>query len=294
MSVRDAPHWLAEFQARFGSVLRTPLDRRTGTLRATPERYDAGASRGALAGPSLRAAERLAVYNRQYWFRLLTAMQSDFPLCSRLLGLWLWNDFSARFLLAHPPQHRDIQRVSRDFNQALESMLTQDRIAREPLAEALPRRALLQAARIDTAFRDVFMAPESPPFQLTPEHAQGLATSRLRVSPCWTIVQENWPLLQLRHELAGDHRETAITLPDAWPVTRSWALLRTPAGVARKPLEVEQARLLAALRVSDVRTALAQVEAACPRADRDTLPQRTQQWLAESVALGFFCGIGAD
>ena len=37
---RAAPAWLADFQARFGDVVRTPLDRATGTLTATPERYD--------------------------------------------------------------------------------------------------------------------------------------------------------------------------------------------------------------------------------------------------------------
>jgi hypothetical protein len=294
MSARGAPEWLADFQARFGAVLRTPLDRSTGTLRARPDRYDARALAAALDGPSLLAGERLAVYNRQYWFRLLTVMQNDFPLCSRLLGLWLWNDYSARFLAAHPPQHHDIHRVSRGFNQALEAMLTRDSIARGPRLVALPRRALMQAARIDMAFRDVFMAPDSPPFQLTPEQARELAVSRLRPSPCWAIVEEDWPLLQLRHELAGDESETAIALPAAWPATRSWALLRTPSGVARMPLEVEQARLLGALCLDDVATALARVEVACPQTERDTLPQRTQQWLAESVSLGFFCGIAND
>ena len=41
MSSKPAPAWLAELQAHFGAALRTPLDRSTGTLRATPERYDA-------------------------------------------------------------------------------------------------------------------------------------------------------------------------------------------------------------------------------------------------------------
>ena len=68
---RAAPPWLEDFQARFGDVLRTPLARETGTLSATPDRYDSETVAETLEGAGMTSAERLAVYNRQYWFRLL-------------------------------------------------------------------------------------------------------------------------------------------------------------------------------------------------------------------------------
>lgn len=94
---RDVPEWLAELQARFGSVLRTPLDRSTGTLSATPETYDP------ILVAQVSDPRGLAIYNRQVWFRLFEVLQSAFPLTARLLGLWQFNFYASRFLEGNPP-----------------------------------------------------------------------------------------------------------------------------------------------------------------------------------------------
>ena len=41
MSWPASPAWLLELQARFGAMLRTPLDRSSGELRAETAAYDA-------------------------------------------------------------------------------------------------------------------------------------------------------------------------------------------------------------------------------------------------------------
>ena len=88
MTARSAPDWLVELQGRFGAVIRTPLDRSSGALRATVSANAPAALDDSLDGPRRPAAERLAVYNRQYWFRLFGVMQTAFPLTARLLGHW--------------------------------------------------------------------------------------------------------------------------------------------------------------------------------------------------------------
>ena len=57
-------------------MLRTPLSRSTGTLRAETSAYPEALLAQAKPGRQLSQAERLAVYNRQYWFRLFTLLQS--------------------------------------------------------------------------------------------------------------------------------------------------------------------------------------------------------------------------
>ena len=56
-----APARLGEFQASFGAMVRTPLERATGTRRATPDAYPATIEAAALSGHTLGAPERLAV-----------------------------------------------------------------------------------------------------------------------------------------------------------------------------------------------------------------------------------------
>jgi hypothetical protein len=218
-------------------------------------------------------------------------MQHDFPLSSRLLGLWLWNDYAARFLSAHPPRSFDIHGVSEGFERFLERAAGSRPISRGPHVAALPVHALQQAVQIDVAYRRVFVAPTPPPFVLTPEAVEGLATKRLRLSPACELVHEDWPLLELRDSSRGRQDETPLVLPAPLPSPRVWALVRTPSGLARVPLEAVHARLLHALRELTVGEVLALIESECPPAERATLPERTQGWLAQSVNLGIFCGV---
>src|SRR5262249_13076605 len=109
--MREAPHWLADLQARFGSVLRTPLDRSTGRLRASEESYPGAAVADVVDGRGL------AVYNRQYWFRLLNALSTAYPITAALLGHWKFNDYAARFLSEHPPRSWDLDRAADGFHE---------------------------------------------------------------------------------------------------------------------------------------------------------------------------------
>jgi Putative DNA-binding domain len=100
MSWPSSPGWLLELQASFGDMLRTPLDRSTGSLRANDAAYPAPLMRAARPARDQSGGERLAAYNRQYWFRLFTVLQRAFPLTSRLIGFWHFNEYATEFYRA--------------------------------------------------------------------------------------------------------------------------------------------------------------------------------------------------
>jgi hypothetical protein len=279
--VSDAPAWLAELQRSFGAVLRTPLDRSTGTLRATPSLYDRGALDEALDGPRAPAAERLAVYNRQYWFRLFGVMQTAYPLTSRLLGHWRFNEHSAAFLLAHPPRHWDIDRAPDGLDDFLAATLPDDE----------RRDALVEAARIDAAWRALFRAPALPPFAPSAADAARLLDARLLPSPAVALVSERWPLIELKRALASDRGESAVPLPPPLPAARWWALVRESAGIRHVALEAREGELLALLRERPVREALAALEARCGDDERAALPADARRWLARGVERGQWSGL---
>lgn len=287
-----APAWLEDFQARVGAVIRTPLDRSTGTLRATPAEYDPLV--GARDAHNATARDRLAVYNRQYWFRLFGVLQSAFPLTARLLGHWTFNDYAARFLLAHPPRSWDVDHAPDGFETWLADALEHPGATVDRTSVVVAREALIEAANLDAAWREVFRAPETMPYRPSAEDAARLADARLLPSPVMLLVEEHWPLFELRRSILDDPSETPLPLPSRLERARWSALVRHPGGIARVPLESREAELLVLLRSHSVREALGRLEDACGTQERAELPARARGWLARSVQLDFWGGIAFD
>ncbi|MFV8749652.1 putative DNA-binding domain-containing protein [Nannocystaceae bacterium ST9] len=285
---------LEAFQRRFGDVLRTPLRGDSGTLRAAIDEYDRAALSEVLPGPSLSAGERLAVYNRQYWFRLFTLVHGEFRLTTALVGPWLINQWASRFFIETPPRDHDLGEALAGFDRFLHTHLPASPSlgANRP---SLPRAALLEAASIDQSFRVLLSAPALPEFRLAPTDLARLATARLVASPAALLVDEHWPLVDLRRRLVEGPSpvigEQPVALPEPLASMRTWALINRPHGLRVVPLAPLQAALLRRLAEHPVAEALALVERECPPADRPALIRDTQIWLTQGVKLGLWSGL---
>lgn len=292
MSQRGAPPWLAAFQRDFGAMLRTPLDRGTGTLAARPERYDAAVVEAALAGPAVSGLDRLATYNRQYWFRLFTVLQAEYPLVTALVGAWTFNDLATQFLLLHPPTTRDLGDVAVGFPAHLDAALPPRGVRLVPSSRWVPRAAVTEAAMIDASFREVFVVPPQPALRLSEAEAEGLADARLDPSPATAVIEEHWPLVELRRAVRGRTDEAPCELPAPHPDgARRWLLCRIPGGERIIPLASTHARLLELLRAHPVGRALAVLEAENPDIAAVDLASDVQRWLAQGMALGLWRGL---
>lgn len=281
--------WLADFQRSFGAALCTPLANTGGTLHVDHARYPSAACARVIARPELSAAARLGVYNRQYWLRLLNTLQRALPLTSRLFGLWSFNQRAMQFLSEHPPRTQDLESACDGFDRYLETALTRESVPCPEREAVVPRAALLEAATIDLAFKRVFLAPPQPAFQLSGE--EDLTRVGLQPSAAFACVAEHWPLVRVRTGLLGPEAPHVVALPERLPAAQRWALFRTERGVGQLALEPEHARLLELLSAHTVADALARLESERDAADRETLPERVQRWLAQSVRLGFFRGM---
>ncbi len=289
MTARVAPPWLSELQAAFGALLQRPLDRSTGTLRARTEDYRHGLVALVKPGSGLDAGGRLAVYHRQYWFRLLTALQDDFPLLARLLGFWEFNGWAARYLVEAPPGGSNLQRAGDAFPAFLQAVTGPGWVGGAG-GDQIPRAALLEAAAIDGAWRAVLAAPAEPPLEPAGIEASSWPSLRLRPRACFAVVEEHWPLCELRRRLAGLPVERAAPLPPRHGSARWFLVGCTGASVLERELGPLQARLLRLLGELPVGQALARLEAGCDEAARRDLPGLVERWLAEAVGLGYFAG----
>lgn len=285
MKRQDTLRWLAQFQADFGHTLRMPLDRSEGKLRAVKEQFPASLVGALCDGPRSDARERMAVYNRQYWFRLLGVLQNEYPLTARLLGMWHFNGYAARFLEAQPPRHYDVQSVADGFAQFLELRLED--------AKTTPadRAILLEAVRIDSAYRDILRAPESARFSLNAAQAAALPRAQLSASPSWRVVSESCALFMLRKTLEDDSSDSAVQRPQPHAELQHWLLHALPTGLSAQPIHALHAALLTQLCARSVQDALAHVEQSASPTQRDLLVQNAQRWLAESVHNNFWSAV---
>ncbi|MGH7285817.1 MAG: HvfC/BufC family peptide modification chaperone [Polyangiaceae bacterium] len=282
-SAKTAPAWLADFQRRFGDAITTLLDRSTGTLAATPNAYDDALVKMTTDGPTATRSERLAIYNRQYWFRLFTAFHEAYPLTTRLFGAWEMNAHAARFLVANPPGHWDLGRAADGFDSFLEKELAAE--------DDITRRTLVEAARIDRAWQKVFLAPPVPAFRPSEANALRLLDSKLLRSPAVAIVREHAPLMDLRRRVMREPGETRIEMPALLEAPRFWALVRRDEGTLQLRLDRREAELFDHLETHTVRDALAMLEASSTDEERSALPDKTRAWLARSVENDFWIGL---
>ncbi len=269
---RSAPAWLAEFQSRFGSVLRSPLGRASGTLTAMPETYDARITEET-------SADRLAVYNRQYWFRLFDVLHGAFPLTARLFGYWEFNEHAAQFLLANPPRGWDLDDATEGFDAFFIAA-----IASEP---ADRKSALIESTKIDAAWHRVLRAPLVSPFRPSADDAAHLLGAHLTPSPAVAFVEEHFALLELRKKVLGDP-DRPVVFPVALAHPRAWAIVRTDEGVLQIALEAREMRLFMLLREFTVSDSLARLERECSAEERAALPTKARAWLARSVEKQFW------
>lgn len=280
MSSDETRHWLSHFQKEFTQVLRTPLDLSSGTMRADIKKYPYKLCQQVTSDIPNAANHGLSVYNRQYWFRLFGAMQSEFPLVSRLLGYWRFNGLVMRFLGEHSPQEVELHRIGRGFCAWLAKEL--------PAKSAIPKMALTQAAQIDEEWSRIFLAPEQPRWHPTPDDATHLMQLKLTPTAALTVVEQQWPLLALRSQLSTSPGEGVIPLPSILAQLEHWALLRTDEGIGELLLAPRQARLYHLMSIHTLGEALAALEQECSDVAPEQLQHEIASWTQLSVELGFW------
>ncbi len=280
-----APDWLSELQALFSSALRLPLTRHTGKLEADLSRYAPALLATLQPGPTLSAAEQMAVYNRQYFARLFSVLHGAFPLSSRILGFWQLNGVASEYLEKHPPVDVEIDRIADGFPLFASEWLSTTELSGERSL------AFREALSLDASWRAVFGAPAVAPFRPTAADLERLPSCRLERSPAFAVVQQSFPLLALRARALSETAEGAFELPAPFAAPEHWALARTPQGMAQHRLEPLEARLLELVTTHTLGAALASLESEVSDSDQRDLPPKTREWLAKAMQAGAFRGI---
>ncbi len=237
--------------------------------------------------------DRLEIYNRQYWYRVLGALAEDFPALRALVGERRFEALSIAYLTEHP---------SRSFTLRNLGSKLPEWLAAHPEHSGRRHRLAADLVRIEWACVEAFDAPEREP--LTQRQIAALqGESRLALQPCPQMVTLDYPADDLVLELhqrekrqtseAGVRHEEESTAQAPVPRLRprpTWlAVHRVDLSVYYRRIEREEFQTLIALR--DGRALGDAIEAgfAGSRIPQRQRPERVQQWFGYWAELGWIC-----
>jgi hypothetical protein len=268
---------LANTQTLFWRLISAP-DGVDAALAALPDRGRAlpgGVEAWVRGDERLAAAERLEVYARMYFFRLLDCLAGDFPSVHAVMGHESFHVLARDYLEHHPSTSRSVRSLGRFFAQFLDAHALG---AQHPFVADL--------ARFEWALLEAFDARDAAP----------LAPERLKSVPI-----EHWPGLRL--ELTPSLRivEACAPVQEVWAAVTGGqpppkvASQRTVIRVWREELRVFHRVIgdveLAALRAIEQETDFA---AACEAAgalvgEHDApleVARLLERWLGDQLLVG--------
>lgn len=148
----SVPSRLKKTQQWFASIITRAIDEdsRMNPIAPSGQPMEQESAVYIAPSPTLKPAERIQIYNQQYWWRLLSTLHESFPLVTRLFGYHDFNQLIAvPYLLKYPPNHWSLNCLG-------------DRLPRWVDEEYKNQDKLLisHAASIDWALGDSFVAPD--------------------------------------------------------------------------------------------------------------------------------------
>ncbi len=187
------PMSLAQLQRAMAAAIVQPLAAGYAMRATAPDGRPMKDVAASLIAPNSRltAFERLEIYNRQYWFRVLDALAEDFPALRAIAGGRRFEALAVAYLTAHP---------SRSFTLRNLGARLPEWLAAHPEAAGPRCRLAVDVARIEWAFVEAFDAAQRAP--LDAEEIAALdGDSRLALQPHVQLLALNYPADDLVVEL---------------------------------------------------------------------------------------------
>lgn len=149
------PSVLKREQIWFGSIISRPIDEdsKMNPISPSGNPMEVEASQHIAPSPTMRPAQRIQIYNQQYWWRLLNTLHEIFPLVTRLFGYYDFNRLiGIPYLSKYQPRHWSLS-------------LLGDRLVKwvEEEYKAHDHGLILDAVKVDLAFGDSFIAGQYSP-----------------------------------------------------------------------------------------------------------------------------------
>ena len=288
---------LRQLQRTMARAVMQPLTASERMQRRAPDggpmkRY---ASRFIKPNDRLTSFERLEIYNRQYWFRVLSALMEDFPGLRAVLGERRFDAMAKAYLIANPSRSFTL----RDLGSRMESWL------RKNSKWAGKNQALaLDIARLEWADIEAFDGKAEA--ALRPEDISSAdgANLKLTLQPYVRLMSFRYPVDDLLLEVRKEDEDTDFAsntfterrkrkrvraVAKLKPAQIFLAVHRIDYSVYFRRLDQEEYSILTALQRGS--TLGAAIDAAFRKSAvaPDQRPVQVQTWFQTWAALGWFC-----
>ena len=286
---------LQELQREMASAVMRPLTRDDGMQSKTADGRSTTAVAESFIAPNSRltAFERLEIYNRQYWYRVLGSLAEDFPALRAVVGARRFEAISVAYLAAHPSRSFTLRNLGSHLPAWLQ---------KHPEQAGRRHRLALDVARIEWAFVESFDSAQREPLTLG-QIAVLDGDSRLALQPHLQLIALRFPVDDLVLDLhqrqkrqaseagvnRGETAEVPIELPRLRPRPIWLAAHRLDLSVFYRRLEREEFQMLSAIRQGG---SLARAIAAGftgSRIPAKRQAQKVQAWFGAWAELGWVC-----
>jgi Putative DNA-binding domain len=287
---------LLELQRRMAEAVMLPLTRTDTMQRKTRDGRSMKAEAAAFIKPNdrLTSFERLEIYNRQYWFRILSAFAEDFPGLAAVVGPVAFDKLTRAYLADHPSKSFTL----RNLGSTLEAWLGE-----HPEHAGKRPELALDVVRLEWAYIEAFDNAAERALTLA-DLSQLDGESRLSLQPHLRLLH----LLHSVDDFVIDvHRRQASqsVASNAVTGTKRSSSRRVPASVKRediflgvhryenavyyKRLDPEEYQLLRALEAGNTLGEALEQAFESSALQEDERPGRVQAWFANWAELGWFC-----
>jgi hypothetical protein len=288
---------LQDLQRLAAGMIMRPLGRDMQTNRTWRDGRPAAQVAATFIKPNdrLTSLDRIEIYNRQYWFRLIDCLYEDYPGLFAILGHRKFDKLIHEYLEKYPSRCFTL----RNLGDRLAQFITE----RPDLVQSKEQLAQEMAA-FEWAQVVAFDGPEFPPLDVDSLLGQNPAKLKMGVQPYITLLELHYPLddfalgLKKQQTALRSEASNAVDAPPdqtlgkkTKPPKRQQAFIavhRHDNDLYFKRMQREQYLLLCALRDG------ATVEKACRLAMKNADPQtdwppRIQAWFKNWTELGWFC-----
>jgi Putative DNA-binding domain len=241
----------------------------------------------------LSSFERLEIYNRQYWFRVIGAVSEDYPALNAVLGP---KRFDA-LILAYLRENPSTSFTLRNLGAKLPVWLAQ-----HPELTGARHEVAVDVARLEWAYVEAFDSASLPPLS-NEEFAGLLPGSVLSLQPHLQLLDLRYPadeivLVARKSTTEGDTASNAVTERKTSARTRLPKIQRYPVRLAvhrvddnsvyYRRIDQEEFLLLSAIHAGKSIEAAISIAFAGSRLQTQDLASKTREYFAHASELGWF------
>lgn len=284
---------LLETQRRMAAAMMVPLTAEGRVAVKTARGTSTKAEAALILKPNdrLTSLERLEIYSRSFWFRLLDSFTEDFPGLEAIVGRERFAKLATQYLRQCPSRSFTL----RDLGAQLVDWMTAN-----PAYLGEQKELALDMARLEWAHVVAFDGAQAP--LLDPEHLlEPTPEMRIGLQPYLSLLEVQYPVDELRVAIratddgrnsasnsAGRRRAHAVRkIGRSRKQTLMIAVHRVDASVYYRRLEPEEYRVLRALqRGQPIGRAIAEGLKGTHRTP-DEIPQLLQEWFGAWSQFGW-------